>query len=68
MVYEDGELLPPEAMSLLTTAQIAAFFQKINQETERPLALESVVENGHTKDDKPKTTFDPIGRRLHIHQ
>ena len=55
-------------MTFLMTAQIAAFFQKINQETERPLALESAVGNGRTKDDKPRSTFDPVGRRLHIHQ
>jgi hypothetical protein len=48
--------------------QISAFFQKINQETERPLAVKSTTENGHKKEAEAKATFDPIGRRLQIHQ
>jgi hypothetical protein len=48
--------------------QIAAFLQKINQETERPLTVKRSAENGHKKEAESKVTFDPIGRRLQIHQ
>ena len=61
-------MLRSEAMGSSDNVQISAFFQKINQETERPLAVKSTTENGHKKEAEAKATFDPIGRRLQIHQ
>jgi hypothetical protein len=48
------------------SVQIAGFLQKINSETEGPLAVKSA--NGHKKDADTKSTFDTIGRRMQIHQ